>query len=146
MIEVKKTFDLHGIDPLIFLGMNDSNLKIIQKHFDAKITVRGQNVILSGDDETVQQIENLLSELIFHVNKFKKLDRQDVETAIRLTQIETPPEHTKEELDSVILFTDDGYVKPRSEGQQKYFESVQKNEIAFAIGPAGTGKTYLAVA
>lgn len=146
MIEVKKTFDLHGIDPLIFLGMNDSNLKVIQKHFDAKIIVRGQNVIISGDDETVHQIENLLSELIFHINKFNKLDRQDIETAIRLIQIETLPEHTKEELDSVILFTDNGYVKPRSEGQQKYFESVQKNEIAFAIGPAGTGKTYLAVA
>ncbi|KPK89580.1 phosphate starvation-inducible protein PhoH [bacterium SM23_31] len=146
MIEVKKTFDLHGIDPLIFLGMNDSNLKIIQKHFDAKITVRGQNVILSGDEETVQQIENLLSELIFHINKFKKLDRQDVETAIRLIQIDKPPEHTKKELDSVILFTDSGYIRPRTEGQLKYYKSVQKNEIAFAIGPAGTGKTYLAVA
>ena len=146
MIEIKRTFGLRGIDPIIFLGMNDSNLKVIQEHFDAKITVRGQNVSISGDEETVQQIENLFSEIIFHINKFKKLDRHDVETAIRLVQLGTLPEHTKEELDSVILFTESEYIKPRTTGQQKYFESVQENEIVFSIGPAGTGKTYLAVA
>ncbi len=146
MNKLKKTFDLHGIDPMIFLGMNDTNLKTIQDHFDATITVRGSNVYLSGSEDTVNKIENLLSELIFHINKFKKLDRQDVETIIRLVQLETPPEHTKEELDEVILFTDGDFIKPRTKGQQNYFRCVEKNEIVFVIGPAGTGKTYLAVA
>ncbi len=146
MTEIKKTFNLHGIDPVIFLGMNDNNLKTIQDYYDSQITVRGQNVLLSGDEDTVRNIENLLSELIFHINKFKKLDRQDVETAIRLIQLDTPPENSKDELDQVILFTESDFIKPRTDGQQQYFLSVQKNEIVFAIGPAGTGKTYLAVA
>ena len=131
---------------MIFLGMNDNNLKTIQDYYDAQITVRGQNVLLSGDEDTVRNIENLLSELIFHINKFKKFDRQDVETAIRLIQLDTPPENSKDELDQVILFTESDFIKPRTDGQQQYFLSVQKNEIVFAIGPAGTGKTYLAVA
>lgn len=146
MGEIKEKFDFHGVDPLIFLGMNDSNLKVIQDHFDANITVRGQKVAISGNEDVVHQVEDLLSELTFHINKFNKLDKLDVETAIRLTGIDKPQKHTKEELDSVVLFTDDGFIKPRTEGQQRYYESVKKNDIVFSIGPAGTGKTYLAVA
>jgi len=146
MIEVKKTFDLRGVDPLIFLGMNDSNLKVIQEHFDTRITVRGQVVYVSGEEEEIHKLENLLSELIFHINQFNRLDRQDIETAIRLTQLGAYPEHPKEELDRVILFTEKEYIKPRTEGQRRFSESAMNNEIVFAIGPAGTGKTFLAVA
>lgn len=146
MSEVKKIFDLHGVDPLVFLGLNDSNLKIIQDRFDSKITVRGQNVTITGEEQEVGQIEDLLSELIFHINQYNKLDRQDVETAIRLTQLGTYPDHPKDELDQVILFTEKEYIKPRTEGQSMFFESVKNNEIVFSIGPAGTGKTFLAVA
>lgn len=146
MAEVQHSFDLHSIDPLILLGMNDSNLDVIQNNFDAKITVRGRKASITGSEKTVKQVEELFSELIFHINKFKKLDTGDIETAIRLIQIDKPPEQAKKELDSVILFTENGYIKPKTAGQQGYFESVQKNEIVFVIGPAGTGKTYLAVA
>jgi len=146
MAEVKRSFDLHGVDPLVFLGMNDGNLKVIQEHFDTKITVRGRNVIMAGTEQEIEQIENLLSELIFHINQFNKLDRQDIETAIKLTQLGSYPEHPKEELEQVILFTEKDYIKPRTEGQRLFHESVLKNDIVFSIGPAGTGKTFLAVA
>ena len=146
MIEVKHTFDLHGVDPLVFLGMNDGNLKVIQEHFDARITVRGQTVTLTGPEEEVKKVEDLLSELVFHINRYNKLDRQDVETSIRLAQLGTAPEHPKEELDQVILFTEKEYIKPRTEGQVRFTESVMNNDIVFSIGPAGTGKTFLAVA
>ncbi|MFC1553800.1 PhoH family protein [candidate division KSB1 bacterium] len=146
MSEITKTFDLHGIDPLIFLGMNDANLKIIQKQFDIQIVVRGQDVKIIGNEETVKQVENLFSELVFFINKYKKLDRKDVETAVKHIKIDTPGLEQKDELDSIVLFTEGSYIKPRTEGQRKYVDSVQKREIVFAIGPAGTGKTYLAVA
>lgn len=146
MAEVKKTLDLHGVDPLVFLGMNDSNLKEIRSHFAAKITVRGQSVIINGEEDEINRLENLFSELIFHINQFNKLDRHDIETAIRLNQLESAPEHTKEELEQVILFTEKDYIKPRTEGQRLLIESVLKNEIVFVIGPAGTGKTFLSVA
>ncbi len=146
MAEVKRTFDLHGVDPLIFLGLNDGNLKAVKDNFDANIVVRGQNVIISGEEDEVSRLENLLSELVFHINQFNKLDLQDVETAIRLTQLGSYPEHSKEELDDVILFTEKEYIKPRTDGQRRFSESVKKNDIVFSIGPAGTGKTFLAVA
>lgn len=146
MLEIKKTFDLHGVDPLIFLGMNDENLKIIQENFESKITVRGQNVFITGREEDVANIENILSELVFHINQHKKLDKGDVETAIRLQRAGDNNSHSKEDLDSIVLFTDKEYIKPRTEGQKLYIDSVEKNEIVFSVGPAGTGKTYLAVA
>ncbi|MCP4727866.1 MAG: PhoH family protein [bacterium] len=146
MLEIKKTFDLHGVDPLVFLGMNDENLKIIQENFESKITVRGQNVNVTGTEEEVANIENLLSELVFHINHHKKLDKMDVETAIRLQRSGDNNSHSKDDLDSIVLFTDKEYIKPRTEGQKSYINAVEKNEIVFSVGPAGTGKTYLAVA
>ncbi|MFC1564315.1 PhoH family protein [candidate division KSB1 bacterium] len=146
MLEIKKTFDLHGTDPLIFLGMNDENLKIIQENFDSKITVRGQNVYITGTDEEIVQIENMLAELVFHINQYKKLDKGDVETAVRLLKTGRQDKQSKDELDSIVLFTDKEFIKPRSEGQKSYIDAVNQNEIVFSVGPAGTGKTYLAVA
>ncbi|MFC1725578.1 PhoH family protein [candidate division KSB1 bacterium] len=85
--------------------------------------------------------------MIFLSNKNKKLDRNDVLAAIHLIKSDTTISvHGKDELDSVILFTDDGFIKPRTDGQGKYIKSVQENDIVFCIGPAGTGKTYVAVA
>jgi len=144
--EIKKSFDLKGIDPLTFLGMNDENLKVIQNNFSSKITVRGQTAIFTGPEEEIIILEDLFSDLIFHINKFNKLDRIDVETAVNLVNVGENFQHAKNELDSVVLFTDKDYIKPRTEGQKRYIESVQKNEIVFSVGPAGTGKTYLAVA
>jgi len=146
MIETKRTFDLAGVDTLIFLGMHDVNLKIIQEHFDARIIVRGQHITMSGEEETINQLENLFSEIVFYINKFRRLDRRELETFIRMVRSDTHGEHPKTELNSVVLFTENEYIKPRSEGQQRYVDSVKEHEIVFSIGPAGTGKTFLAVA
>ncbi len=146
MTDIKRSFDLKGIDPLIFLGMNDENLKIIKESFEAKITVRGQTVTINGKPNEVNLIEDLISDLIFHINQSNKLDKRDVETALKLVQSGDPVTHDREELDSVVLFTEKDTIKPRSTGQKDYMDSADKNEIVFAVGPAGTGKTFLAVA
>ena len=146
MPEIKKKLDLKGADPLLLFGFNDSNLKIIEENFDAKIVVRGDKIYIEGSPENITKIENLFSELIFFLNKYNKLEKEDVESSIRLIKNGEAEREVKEEIEKVILFTPDGYIKPRTEGQFNYFKSALENDIIFSIGPAGTGKTYLAVA
>lgn len=145
-IKSKKNIVLKEVDPLILLGKNDTYLKMIEENFRSKIVVRGENVTLEGTPEEVEKIENIFSELIFLINRNKMLHKRDVETVIRMVKSKDEQIKTMEDLNSVIIFTHNGYIKPKTSGQIKYYRSVMKNDIVFVIGPAGTGKTYLAVA
>jgi len=148
--EFEKEFLIKDTDPLIFFGSNDRNLKIIEKHFSVILYGRGDKITVSGNEKDVEHVVELLSELIFIINKNKRLTRTDLLTAIQIIKGESQEEQeipgAKEELNSVVLFTDSGYVKPSTPGQEEYMESAKDNDIVFCIGPAGTGKTYLAVA
>jgi len=146
MADLKKKLDLKGADPLILFGCNDEHLKLIEKSFDSKVVVRGENIFIEGNAEDIDRIENLFAELIFLVNKYNKLDKEDIKTAVRIIKKGETGTESKEEIEKIILFTPDGYIKPRSEGQGFYYRSALTNDIVFSIGPAGTGKTYLAVA
>ncbi|RKY89174.1 PhoH family protein [candidate division KSB1 bacterium] len=146
MTEIKKKLDLKGADPLILFGFNDANLKLIEKSFNSKVVVRGENIYIQGNSEDINKIENLFSELIFFVNRYNKLDKEDVETAIKISKKGKISNEVKKKVEDIILFTPGGYIKPRSEGQSHYYKSALENDIVFTIGPAGTGKTYLAVA
>jgi len=145
-IKSKKNIVLKEVDPLILLGRNDTYLKMIEENFRSKIVVRGENVTLEGTPEEVEKIENVFSELIFLINRNKMLHERDVETVIRMVKSKNEQIKTMEDLNSVIIFTHNGYIKPKTSGQIKYYRSMMKNDIVFVIGPAGTGKTYLAVA
>ena len=102
-------------------------------------------------------MEDVLSELVFIANRNKQVTQEDVETVVHIVKansgisgstsagVETPVRSTQE-LEEVILFTRRGYVKPRTPGQRKILEALRENDIVVIIGPAGTGKTYLAVA
>jgi len=148
--EKQTTFNIEGVDPLIFYGVNDRNINIIDKSFPVTIIARGNSIKIIGDEQDVSQVEELFSELIFLINKNKKINRQDLQTAIDLIKSESTEnnisKNSKKELDSVIVFKENGYITPRSKGQEKFYKSVRENDIVFCIGPAGTGKTYLAVA
>jgi len=148
--EFEKEFLIKDTDPLVFFGSNDRNLKIIEKHFSVILYGRGDKITVSGNEKDVEHVVELLSELIFIINKNKRLTRTDLLTAIQIIKGESQEEQeipgAKEELNSVVLFTDSGYVKPSTPGQEEYMQSAKDNDIVFCIGPAGTGKTYLAVA
>lgn len=148
--KVTSEFNLQGADQLILSGVNDRNLRIIEEAFNVILVARGDILKISGTELPVRQVEDLLSELTFMVNANKKLTRSDLMAAINIIKGEIgsalDPASHKEELDSVILFTPHGYVKANTPGQEAYVESLKENDIVFCIGPAGTGKTYLAVA
>lgn len=130
---------------LDLLGFNDSNLKILEDRFNASITVRGDNVIIKGVIEEVELIEKILKEMAYVLNTSGRLGTNDVNTILELT-IEGKEVVDEGELDTIVLYTKKDVIKARTPGQINYINLARKNDICFAIGPAGTGKTYLAVA
>lgn len=145
MTETTREIILKGLDPIAIFGVNDENLEVIRSHFNATLIPRGNNLIVTGEFSTVEQIHHLLNELIKLIPKKKYLDPEDIETLINIEASEKNPIYSEPD-EQIILFTQKGIIKPRTEGQKEYYNICQKNDITFSVGPAGTGKTYQAVA
>ena len=145
MTAVEKKIVIENVNMLDLLGFNDSNLKILEDRFNAAITVRGDNVIIKGVSEEVELIEKLLKEMAYVLNTSGKLTTADVNTILELT-LEGKELVEEDEFDAIVLYTKRDVIKARTPGQINYINLARKNDICFAIGPAGTGKTYLAVA
>uniref|UniRef100_A0A832LJL4 PhoH-like protein n=1 Tax=Ignavibacterium album TaxID=591197 RepID=A0A832LJL4_9BACT len=145
MTVVEKKLTLSNVDLVSLLGVNDANLNLLEDRFNATITVRGDVVTIKGVIEEVESIEKILKEMIYVLNTSGRLNANDVETILNLT-VEGKEVVSENEFDSIILYTKNDVVKAKTPGQKKYIQIAQKNDICFAIGPAGTGKTYLAVA
>ncbi len=141
--EKKVIFDNVNMQDL--LGFNDTNLKILEDRFNTTIIVRGDTVILKGVMQEIELIEKILKEMTYVLNTSGLLSVNDVDTIMNLT-IEGKQVIEEDEIDSIILFTKKDVIKARTPGQINYINLARKNDICFAIGPAGTGKTYLAVA
>ncbi len=142
---VEKEIPIVGVEPMMLLGVNDSNLKVVMHHFTPSIIVRGNTIKLQGEEDEIDKVENVLTEMVYTLKNKGSLDEQDVETLIRLEKSGKMNRHD-EGLDSVILFTKSDVIKPRTQGQKLYWQKARENDIVFSIGPAGTGKTYMAVA
>lgn len=145
MTAVEKRMTLENVDMLSLLGSNDTNLKLIEDRFNTLITVRGEKVIIKGVLEEVETVEKALKEMVYVLNTNGVLKSSDVDTILDLT-IQGKEIINDKEYDSIILYTKNDVIKAKTSGQNKYIETARKNDICFAIGPAGTGKTYLAVA
>lgn len=152
--EQEKIFHVDKIDPLILYGINDANLNIIEKYFPVKLVARGNQIKLIGSESDIRKVESILSELIFIANKNNNILPEDVETIVHIVKANSPADnatatqpklHSKDELNDVILFTKSGFIQPRTAGQYEIVNHVRRNDIVVVIGPAGTGKTYLAV-
>ena len=147
----ERRVQLAGVDTMQLLGFNDANLQLIEDRFAATITVRGDQVTVRGSEGDTAKVEKIFKELIYILNKNGNLAPNDVDTVIDLVTVngsspETSREIASDDSDYAILYTKVGIIKPRTPGQKAYVQQVRKNDIVFAIGPAGTGKTYLAVA
>lgn len=148
-------FTVDKISPIILYGVADKHLKLIEKYFDVQLIARGDELKIRGDGSAPETVENLLSELVFMANRNNNLTEEDVETLIHVVRAESPPTPASDsgqidgrsgDLDEVILFTRDGYIKPRTDGQKRLIKAISNNDLVVVIGPAGTGKTFMAVA
>lgn len=135
-----------------FIGINENNINFIRDNFDSTIVVRGENLFIKGKPEEIDILDKVFKELIYLQKRQGEITERDINLVIELVDDKSPVnfrekfESNAAELNNVILFKKSDSVKPRTETQAEYFKSVRQNDIVFAIGPAGTGKTYLAVA
>ncbi len=147
----EKKVKIEGVDPVQLLGLNDSNLQVLERRFDAGIVVRGDTITMRGDQVEVDQIDRIVKEMIYLLTRNGNLTVNDVETVIDLVTVNGEPAVPKSmaaatEDGEVILYTKSQIIRARTPGQKEYVRQIRKNDIVFAVGPAGTGKTYLAVA
>jgi len=145
MTTAEKKITLNGVDMLGLLGVNDEFLNLLEDRFNSAISVRGDVVNIKGVLEEVEIVEKVIKEMAYVLNTSGRLNKSDIETILNLT-IEGKEIIGEEEYNSIVLYTKNDVVKAKTPGQKKYLQIAGKNDICFAIGPAGTGKTYLAVA
>ena len=126
-------------------GNFDENVKLIEKHLKIDILLREGKIVLIGEEKNVDLAMKLMNELHSMVKSGKKLDRQSITYSLDL--LFDGNEEKMKELESTIAITKKGNpVQPKTLGQKEYVKLIENNDITFGIGPAGTGKTYLAVA
>ena len=141
---MKQTFDIKDTDPLLLFGVNDQHLQILTNAFQAQVVARGGRITIEGAREDVQRVEQVLRDMIVTINRKGSLTPEDVSALVKVSVDgkAAPPQGDM----PVIVYTPKGEVTPRTEGQLHYYEAMLKNDIVFSVGPAGTGKTYMAVA
>jgi phosphate starvation-inducible PhoH-like protein len=142
---IEKKLKLGNVDMMTLLGVNDQNITLIESYFTTAISVRGENILLRGTPEEIEILEKVFNELAFLVNKNRQLTQQDIELVIQLAK-NGQEVVSDNDIDAAILFTKNDVIKAKTPGQFEFIKVARKNDIVFAIGPAGTGKTYLSVA
>lgn len=143
--QIEKIIKLENVDLVSLLGFRDSNLKPLEEKFSSNIVIRGDNVIVQGVEEEVNAIEKVFKEMVYVLNTTGKLEPKDVETIIDLT-LQGKEIISEYEFDNIVLYSKKDVIKAKTPNQIQYIKSARENDICFAIGPAGTGKTFLAVA
>lgn len=130
----------------LFFGVGDVNFRHLKTLLTADLTARGGEILIRGSAEEVDFAEKTIHNLFALVEKDKQLNINDINYVKSQLQKDSSF-RTNELLHDAIIATAKGKaIKPRTRGQKEYIQAIDKNEVVFAIGPAGTGKTYLAVA
>ena len=135
----------HSLNMVSLLGAADEHLGIIERALDADVHVRGNQVTLTGDPGDVALGERLLDELILLIRTGQGITTETVERVIQMLKAETT-ERPADVLSLNILSSRGRSIRPKTLNQKRYVDSIDKHTITFGIGPAGTGKTYLAMA
>jgi phosphate starvation-inducible PhoH-like protein len=127
-------------------GIHDRNLKILRACLSAKIIAGNEAIVLMGRLEEVTEAQNVIEELLKIVRKRGAVDGEDVETVLRLMSRANQLESREIPSGFSLIETPEKRIYLRTTNQEQYYQASKANDMVFAIGPAGTGKTYLAVA
>lgn len=133
-----------SVDLALVVGPADSTLRVVESAFEASITVRGDSIILAGDQSEVQSLTALFSDFIKIAERCEEVTP---EYAMRSIELLRSAEFSPQALREDILLTFRGRaIRPKTAGQKRYVDAIRSHTITFGLGPAGTGKTYLAMA
>ncbi|MBO1626492.1 phosphate starvation-inducible protein PhoH [Bacillus cereus] len=144
LVEMNQQVENHN-EAIALFGVNDAHLKVIERELAVSIVTRGESVRVSGTDEAVVLVEKILQQLLAVIRKGVSISERDVAYAIQLGR-QGKITHFEELYEEEIFKTAKGKsIRMKTMGQRQYIHAMKKNDIVFGIGPAGTGKTYLAV-
>jgi phosphate starvation-inducible PhoH-like protein len=135
----------NSVDMVSVLGPADEHLGVIESQFDADVHVRGNRITLHGEPHEIALIERLLEEMVTLIRTGQGLSGEAVERIIGMLRAETE-ERPADVLSLNILSNRGRSIRPKTLNQKRYVDAIDKHTVTFGIGPAGTGKTYLAVA
>lgn len=142
----EKTIEITDVNPVELFGVNDSKLTLIKSKFpNLKLIARGDLIKAIGSQVEITRFEEKLALLIQHLLKFKQLNENQIDRILTEGELELKQQLNEE--DQILVHGNHGLlIKARTINQRKLVKSLLKNDMVFAIGPAGTGKTYTAVA
>ena len=144
---MKKNIKIKDVDCLAFAGSGDQNIKVIEKLFDSDIVLRGNELLVNGTKEEISKIQQLINNIIFTINRKQHITPEDINILAKSKNgIKENKIFDIKDNDYIILHTHKEPIYAKTEGQKGYYKSVIENDIVFVIGPAGTGKTFQAVA
>ena len=147
LIKMEKSVKLHSVDEARQLfGSHDENLKFIENEFSVKIVARGEDLTFKGEEINVQKVHRFCHELLAIIRKDGMLKKQELRYAAKSLNSGALREIGHIYMDKIEVSAKRKYVVPKTKGQKDYIDAIRKYDIVFAIGPAGTGKTYLAMA
>ena len=144
---MEKTIELKTMEPTALLGVADAHIKLIESAIPATIIARGEIIKIQGAEPDVGHAHEVLHEMMETLSGKGSLTVRDVQNLIALVTSENGSKKNGQAApDYVIYYGRKGAISPKTEGQKAYVNIVQKNDVVFSIGPAGTGKTFIAVA
>lgn len=142
---IERTIVIENADPRDIYGSNNKYLNLIKQHFpELKITGRGLNLKVNGEPQGIEQFESKIEEIIAHLNRYNSLSINQLERILKDEMI--IPEDSSNNDDTILFGINGNAIKARTLNQRAMVNSMRDNDMLFAIGPAGTGKTYTAVA
>ena len=143
---MEKIIDIKSLDLVSILGVADCNLKLIQSVIPVSIIARGHKIKITGNESNVDKVNQIFYEMIETLNSKGGLEKSDVKNLISMVKVKDNYDN-KQEINShyIICYAKKGTVTPKTDGQIRYCKTVNNNDVVFCNGPAGTGKTFLAV-
>ena len=139
------TLELTDVSPQVFCGEDESNIKYIKTLFPKlKIVARGSKLIVFGEEHLLKDFQEQMEKLISYTSKYNRLDERTIDNILSASTPETA-EKVREE-DIIVHGVSGKIIRPQTQNQVKLVEMMRKNDMVFAVGPAGTGKTYVGVA
>ena len=138
--------DLHGVDQRMLFGQNDAFLRVIETRFLAKIVARGDRIVVEGDPHEVDLVVRLCQDLITRTSHGDYITDQYLNYAISMVRENGRGPAGEISTEALLTSALKKVIKPKTIGQTRYVEAVDRCDVVFSIGPAGTGKTYLACA
>lgn len=142
---LERKIEINGINPPELLGVNNSKLKHIKSYFPKlKIVARGNIITIAGDEEVMDQFERKFNLILRHFNKFNQLTENNIDNL--MLEDGSKMLNSDNGSETLVHGNHGAKIKAKTINQRKLVEAVNKNDMVFAVGPAGTGKTYTAVA